>query len=359
MSRIRQSAWRGKLLLAATLVAALLTVAAAQQPADTDSAEQVVIERMALDVRSPETYRVSLQLEPVQSIRLVARVDGVIDSVAVKPGEQVSAQEEVVRFQAGVRQTELERAQAAFQLARLEQEAAAEGPGSELAAARLDLAKLDLQIAEQRLEHLVVRAPFDGTISRVHVTEGQFVRAGEPLATLADLNKLAVSIPVSRNDVHVGDRIDVQVEDKTVAGEVVRMLPLAEEFEPLRDLFLTIATARVVVDGAGLSAGQAVSSEMIPRQPVAEVPTAALSATNDGRRKVQVVREEFVRDVMVQLHGQNGEGHIFVSGRFEPTDELIVESSRSLLEGTRIVPSAAGEFEQAPARRRPSVDDDD
>jgi multidrug efflux pump subunit AcrA (membrane-fusion protein) len=345
------------LLIAATLITALLTVVAAQQPAG--DAENVVIERMALDLRPPDTYHVALQLQPVTSLKLVARVDGVIDSVSAEPGEKLSSQEEVLRFQPGVRQIELERAQAAFQLARLEQEAAGEGPPGELAAARLEVAKLDLRIAEQRLEDLTIRAPFDGTMTAVHVTEGQFVRAGDPLATLADLTRLAVCIPVSRNDVGVGDEIEIRVEDTTVTGEVAQMLPLQEVFDPLRDLFLAVSTARVIVDGAGLSAGQAVSSDMIPRQPVAEVPTAALRNTDDGRRKVQVVREEYVRDVMVQLHGQNGEDHIFVSGRFEPADELIVESSHALLEGTRIVPPAADGFDEAGVRRKPSVDDDD
>jgi hypothetical protein len=80
-----------------------------------------------------------------------------------------------------------------------------------------------------------------------------------------------------------------------------------------------------------------VYSDLIPRHPVVESPTAAIGNSADGQRKVQVIREGFVRDVPVQLLGQSGDTHVFVTGRFGPTDELVVKSSAELLDGTRVV----------------------
>lgn len=356
MSKLSSDSMRARVLIAATILAALLTVVAAQQSAGTGPSEHARIERIGLVLTDPQTYQVSMRLEPVTSLRLVARVDGVVENVQVETDEKLAAQEEVVRLESGIRQIELERAQAAFQLARLKRDAAGEGTSAELLAARFAVAAVDLQIAEQRMDDTIVRAPFAGTITEVHVTPGQFVRAGDPLVTLADLTLLTVDVPVSRNDVSEGDLIEVRVEERTVSGEVTRILPLSEQFEPLRDLFLSIATARVTLDGAEFERGQAVSSDMIPRQPVVEVPTAALRNTDDGQRKVQVVREEYVRDVIVQLHGQNGEEHVFVSGRLEPADELVVNSSADLIDGTRVVPAASSELVR-PATRR--TDDDE
>lgn len=345
----------GRALIAMAIGSTLFTAVAAQQRGGGEGgAADAVIERMALDLRGPGEYQVPLRLQPMTSLRLVARVDGIVEDMLAETGESVSAQEEVVRQEPGIRQTELERARAAFQLAQLEHGASGDQSRA-LAAARLELATLDLRLAEERLEDLILRAPFAGTITDVHVVAGQFVRAGDPLVTLADLSQLTVDVPVSRNDVSEGDTIEIRVEDTLVSGEVAQILPLSDELEPLRDLFLAIATARVTLSGAGLSPGQTVSSEMIPRHPVAEIPTVALRNTDDGQRKVQVIREEYVRDVVVRLHGQNGEEHVFVSGRFEPADELVVESSRELLDGMRIVPPGAAD---RPTGRRLYGDDD-
>lgn len=345
-------------VLVVIVLAGLTTTVPAQQrqPRDEEmdaGREHVVIERTPLVLRDAATYQVSMHLEPVTSLDLVARLDGIVSNVLVKPGEKMSSREEIVRMESRIRQLELERAKAAFHLAQLEHDAAAESQTSDVAAARLEVVRFDLQLAEERLDDTIVRAPFEGTITSVHVIPGQFVRAGDPLVTLADLTRLTVDIPVSRRDVKEGDSIDVRVEDRTVTGKVEQLLPLTPPFEPLRDLFLSIATARVTVDGSNLAAGQTVYSELIPRNPVGEIPTAALSNTDDGRRKVQVIRDEYVRDVVVQLLGQNGEEYVYVSGRFGPTDELIVKTSEELLDGTRIVPSTAVKTEQKQEPGRP------
>jgi membrane fusion protein (multidrug efflux system) len=309
--------------------------AAAAAPADL---QQAVIERMPLVTRNPQTYQVPLRLDPVTSVDLVAPLDGVVNNISVKPGDKIAAQAEAARLESTERQLELDRARAEFQLAQLEQESAG-SDGARLAAARLDVAKFGLQLAQHRLDQTTLRAPFSGTITRVHVVPGQFVRAGQALATLADLTRLAVEMPIDRKSVNAGDSLSIKVEDATVNAQVEAILPLADRFEPLRDLFLSIASGRLLVDNATgqFQAGQTVYSDMIPRHPVVEAPTTSIGNSADGQRKVQVIREGFVRDVPVQLLGQSGDTHVFVTGRFGPTDELVVKTSVELLDGTRAV----------------------
>jgi membrane fusion protein (multidrug efflux system) len=315
--------------------------------------QQAVIERMPLVARPAQSYQVPMHLEPATSLELVAQVDGVVSNIAVKPGDKIPAQSEAVRLESTERQLELDRAKAAYHVSQLEQ-AAANAQAAELASARLDVAKFELRLAEHRLEQTMIRAPLTGTITRVHVVPGQFVRAGQPLATLADLTRLTVEIPVDRKVVKAGESMTVKVEEATANGTLESVLPLAERFEPLRDLFLSIASGRVVIDNSSgqLSAGQTVYSDMIPRHPVVEVPTLTVGNTPEGQRKVQVIREGFVRDVPVELLGQVGTTHIFVTGRFGATDELVVKSSEELLDGTRVVQAT----ESAPAgRSRPGA----
>jgi membrane fusion protein, multidrug efflux system len=299
--------------------------------------QPALIERLPLVLRNPQSYQTPLSLRPVTSIELVAHADGVVSSIQVPAGKTITKQAEALRLEPTERQLLLDRAKAALQAAQ-----AATGPQ---AAALLEVAKLDVRIAEHRLDQTIVRAPFDGTIAAIHVVPGQYVRAGEPLARLADLTKLAVELPVERSAVKVGGNYEIKIEDQPVAGLVQAIEPLRSQFEPLRELFLSVATAVVTVDNSGgrFSVGQTVYADLIPRAPVTEVPTVAIGSSVDGNRRVQVIREGFVRDVPVVLLGQAGNDYVFVSGRFGATDELVVKSSKELRDGMRVLPAAPAE----------------
>ena len=63
--------------------------------------------------------------------------------------------------------------------------------------ARIQSRESDLRLAELELEKATIRAPFDGTLSNVFVEEGQYVRPGDQLVEVTDLNKIEVPIPMS------------------------------------------------------------------------------------------------------------------------------------------------------------------
>jgi multidrug efflux pump subunit AcrA (membrane-fusion protein) len=327
------------------------------QAADTRAApaaaegKPAVIERAPLVLRPAEKFQIPLHLEAAKSIDLAARRDGAVASVLVKLGDKVQVQAEAVRLDTQERQLELKRAQAAHKAALAEQTKSP--PNDEGAAARVDVAKADLELAQLRLEQCNVHTPISGTVVKIHVVDGEFVTAGQPLVTIIDSTQLRAEVPIDAKAISVGNSVPLKVEDESVNGTVLAIIPLSDRFEPLRDLFLSVASGIVIVDNGGgkLRAGQTVYSSLIPRVPVAEAPSAALSNTGDGSRKVQVIRDGFVRDVKVELLGQVGDDHVFVSGRFGPTDELVLKSSEPLLDGARVVAqnqTAAG-AEQKPA----------
>lgn len=301
---------------------------------------QVVIEREPLVIRSPDTYKVSLHLEPIKSIKLAAQVDGTVATVLAKMDGPIQAQAEVVRLDSRDRQLELDRAKAALDVARLAEKSAADAGAKAVATAQAKVAEIEVELAQYRLEQSTVRAPFDGIIQRVHVVEGQFVRAGEPIATIIDDTQLQVELPVDRQSVKSGDQMQIRVENQLASATVSGVLPLTAPFEPLRDLFESIATGMAVVDNKSkqFQPGQTVYASMIPRLPVAEVPNQALGNTDEGGRRIQVIRDGFVRNINVELLGAVGEEQTIVTGRFTAGDEVIVRSSEELLDGTQVVP---------------------
>lgn len=319
----------------------------AQSPSAAAGAGPVVINREALRLIDPKAFQVTLQLEPIRSVEVAAPAEGRVQSVPAKSGETVDVQAEVVRLDSTEQQLELERARSNYKVAQIEAKrttAKGEPDASDLADARLAAAKAELDLASYRAERASVRAPLKGKVFRVHVVEGQFVQIGNPLLMIGDTSKLKVEIPVDRKDPEIaaGKQIEIRIEDQTIKGTIETVLPLSPRFEPIRELINSVATAVVVVDNAGgkFAVGQTVYAPLIPRNTVTEIPTAALANVAEGGRKVQVVREDVIRDVKIELLGQVGDDRVYVSGPFADKDELVVSASQELPDGTRIRPSA-------------------
>ena len=320
------------------------TTAPASAGAASAGGRSVVIERAPVLFRDPAQYQVPLKLQPVRQVTLAATVDGVVTTVLAKVGEEMAPQAEVIRLDGRDTQLKLARAQAALKAAKADLAAATAKPAAE---ARVEVAEADLKIAELDQSRTILRSPLKGLVTAVLIVEGEYVHAGQPLATVIDPSQFVVEIPIDGKTQKAGESIELKIEDQNVPTKLAAVLPLSPQFDPLRDLFLSPATGRVLLDNPGgkWRAGQTVYSSMIPRLPVAEVPTAALMNAEQGGRKVQVIREGFVRDIPVQALGQLGTDHLFVSGRFGATDELVVKTSETLLDGARVVgrdPKAAG-----------------
>lgn len=331
---------RFSLPLLATFCITYCVVQAVVTAQDTDSEPQeVVIERIAVSLKDPEVYRSPLTLKARKELTIPATAAGSIQRVIVKqPTESLASQAEVIRINSDERLKEQSIAEAVLDVAKAQLNAAKDDAAKKVAQAQVSVAERQLELAQLRVQQTIIRAPFDSEVAEIYVTEGQFVRPGQDLVRILDPKTLIAHVPVERTNIKVNDSIELMVEDQTVTGKVEAILPATERFGKLQDLFLSVADAQVVIDNSSgkLRPGQAVFSNMIPRHPVMEVPTSAVKNGEDGERKVQVIREGFVRDLEVQLLGQIGETHVFVSGRFSAGDELVVSSSEELAAGSFI-----------------------
>ncbi|AMV17889.1 Multidrug resistance protein MdtN [Planctomyces sp. SH-PL14] len=314
--------------------------------------KEAVVDRAPLVLRDPTSYQVPLHLAPFREITLASPLDTTVTSILMKLGDQAASQAEVLRLDTKLLQLAVTRAQAALRAAEAEV-AAVTGPAKEAAEARVQVAKADFDIAELRVQQASIKAPFAGRVVKLHVAEGEYVRAGQALATIIDSSQLVAELPVDRRAQKAGDNVAVKIEDQPAQMKLATVLPLTPEMDKIRELFLAVGTGRATIDNASgkFQAGQTVYSPLIPRFPVVEVSTATLANGDDGSRKVQVVRDGIVRDIKVQTLGQIGDDRIFISGDFGPKDELIVKSSIPLVDGNRLTPRggvAAGTVARSP-----------
>ncbi len=250
----------------------------------------VVIERAPVIFRDPAKYQVNLHLSPVRQLTLASTIDGVVSSLLTKEGDEIAPQAEAVRMDSRVAQLKTQRAQAALKAAKAELESTKVKSAAE---ARVEVAEADLALAELEQSFTVVRSPLKGVVTAVLVVEGEFVRAGQPLAIVTDSTSLQVDLPIDGKTQKAGDSIEIKIEDSEVTAKIETVRPLVPQFDSLRDLFASPATGHIVLENKGgkLRVGQSVYSPMIPRLPVAEVPNSAIVNAEQGGRKVQVIRE--------------------------------------------------------------------
>lgn len=348
------------------LVAAGLSVPAvsrAFQAAGTGGADQdVVIKREAIALVDPKTYKVPLRLSPIKSIDLTAPIDGFVRNISIKPAQKATKEAEALRLDDARAALELKRAKANLTAAKIEKKVAkSDADLIALADAHIEAAQAAVDLAQFDADRLIVRIPFNGEIHRVHVVDGQFVRAGDRLATLADTSRLQVEVPVERSKASAGGAVDLKVEEAPAKAKIEAVLPLDAQFEPLRELSESLASAVAVIDNAQgkFQAGQAVYTSLIPVTAVASVPTIAVTNQSDGNRKVQVLRDNVVRNVTVSVLAKVGTERVFVSGPFAGGDEVVVSTSRELADGTPVkallVARSDGAGGAAGAQKSPAV----
>jgi multidrug efflux system membrane fusion protein len=351
------------LLVLGTLLAGLpaMVVAFQEDEEKKDPSEQeVVIKREVLKLTDPRTYKTSMHLEAVRSLELTAPVDGHIRTVSVKPGQKLKLQGEAVRLDDARAALVVKRARANLQAAQVEKKLAQAKSDADLVAladARLEAAQAEFELAQLGAEQLIVRGAFNGEIQRVYVVEGQFIRAGERLATLIDSSRLQVEIPAERGSTTVGSTIDIKIEETQTKARIESVTALASRFDALRELTVSPASAVVSIDNSAgkFFAGQTVYSDLVPLSPVALVPTACVRNVADGNRKVQVLRDNVVRDIVVRILAKVGTESVFVAGRFNDGDEVIVSGSRELADGTPLRALAAASSSATGGNGRPAA----
>lgn len=299
--------------------------------------QEVQIAREAIQISPAAQYRTHLSLSPIRTLEVPAPVDGYVRTINQKLGADSGKESELIRLDDARALLVLKAAKARLQAAQLEKKLAKEPDQQGMADARIEAAESEVALAQLDADRLVIRAPFAGEIHAVHVVEGQFVRAGQPLLTLCDVSQLQVDVPVE-GDVKEGGDLDLKVGETAVKGKVSVLLPATKEFESLRNLTDTLQRAVVVFDNptGKLKAGQTVFCDLIPLAPVVNVPTTAVKNRQDGTRKVQVLRKNVVRDIPIKIHTKVGTERVFVSGAFSEGDELVSKTSLDLADGTPV-----------------------
>ena len=107
--------------------------------------------------------------------------------------------------------------------------------GADLAAARLNSAKANLELAEINLRESIICSPIDGVVTAKHIDQGNLIKSGDRIVTVADIKTVKVIVAVAEkygSQVLAGIPARIKVDafpDRVFEAKVYSIYPAADE----------------------------------------------------------------------------------------------------------------------------------
>ncbi len=283
------------------------------------------------------------------------------EAVAVDPGQTSVARQARAVFdearasrdriaslhrQGVLSQSELDTAEAAFTVAENRYQDAVEEVRRRIA--MVAQRRIERDIASQQLTDTALVAPFDASVQERSASPGEYLRAGDPVVTLIQMNPLRLRLEISERDapqIQLQQAVRAHVEGmaQTFRGEIVRISPA---IDPQRRVLYV--EADIPNDGS-LHPGMFARGTIVvnPLEPALTVPAAALIVFA-GIEKVFLVEEGKVRERVVST-GRRGADWIEIVANLKAGEEVVLNPG-NLQNGQAVTVATPA---PAPARMAP------
>ncbi len=236
---------------------------------------------------------------PARVVELNAETDGRVINVGTERGDRFDIGDVIVQLDERDRSARLAQAQATVKQRELEYAARAKLMGDsyvseaqlQQAEALLEAAKAELTRARLDIDYMVIRAPFDGALQERQVEIGDFVKLGDPVATIVDERTLIVSAGIAEYEAHFV-RKGGPGSAKLATGEIVNgtiryIAPVADEATRTFTVELEIDNANGALR-AGMTAELIIPAETIYAQ---KISPSLLTLDDEGNLGVKTVDE--------------------------------------------------------------------
>lgn len=245
------------------------------------------------------TITVNVKSAPARIVELNAETDGRVVTIGAARGERMDRGEIIVRLDERDRQARLSQAEATVKQRELEYAArdklmndsyVSEAQLQE-AAALLETAKAELARAKMDIAHTTIRAPFDGALQDRMVEIGDYVKAGDPVASFVDERKLIISASISEFDAHnvvKGAPGTARLATgQIVEGHIRYVAPVADEATR------TFTVELEIDNSSGEYRGGMTAQLMIPAETIFahKISPSLLTLDDEGNLGIKIVNE--------------------------------------------------------------------
>ena len=339
------------LLLGAVLVSACADREEAGQDGPGDGRES-----RSLPVRAAETdtrdlsriVRLSAPVEPMRTIRLATRTEGVVTDVLVEEGDEVQAGEVLARIDVREQRAELSRATARLaekeanfeRMQQLRERDYIDAAQYETARAELEIARSDVELWQTRVDFGTVTSTIDGTVVERHIEPGEAVSRHEPLFAIADLSALVARLGMSELDIaglRVGDGVVVTLDavdgNNPVGGVIRRIFPAADEMSRL----ITVEVELPDAGDLGIRPGFLARARVLvdSRPEVLAVPSVSVGEERGQHFVMLINGESRLERRDIEAGVIRGAWREVVSG-LEPGEEVVAANPLEMNTGERV-----------------------
>jgi len=287
-------------------------------------------------------------IEADQAVTVVSEIDGTVVSLPFKEGERIKTGQLIAKLEdaqlaAEVARTEALRDQSKVNYERVKtvvDQNAGTAQDLDNAAAALKVAEANLALARARFKKTRIVAPFDGKVGVRQISVGAFLRAGQPITEMANLDNMRVKFSVPESYISRlkrGAEVSVSTPahpDQPVSGVIFAIEPLVDP-----DTRNGQITARVHNPGElflpGMSAN--ISATLGERADAITIPNEAVFA-NGSQSFVYIVKEDStVQQVPVTLGLQRSDVVEVINGLTQGST-VVRAGHQKLYPGARVMP---------------------
>jgi len=287
-------------------------------------------------------------IEADQAVTVVSEIDGTVISLPFKEGEHIKTGQLIAKLDdtqlaAEVARTKALRDQSRVNYERIKtvvDQKAGTAQDLDNASAALKVAEANLALARARFEKTRIVAPFDGKIGVRHVSVGAFLRAGQTITEMANLNNMRVSFSVPESYISRLKRgADVSVSttanpDQLVKGNIFAIDPIVDPDTRNGQITARVANPRELLL-PGMSAN--ISATLGERLDAITIPNEAVFA-NGSQSFVYIVKaDSTVQQIPITLGTQRSDIVEVLNGLSGGTT-VVRTGHQKLYPGAKVMP---------------------
>jgi len=295
-----------------------------------------------------ERFTLPASLEAWQDLTLAAEIAGPVDWVGPHEGETLTAGQKILTIDSVSQKANLERdrvdakvkQKAMERLASLVAENLVSRQEYDNSVTAYEASKQDLQLSHIALQKSGVQAPIAGVLDARLVERGEYLKAGDPVAVVVQVDRLKAIIDVPEKDVrylHLGETVSV-IQAQIDTGEKIRrsgtLIHLAYKADPLTRTYL----GKIEVDNRDrqLRPGMIVRIEALRREIKAAIAIPLYAVIDlDGRKVVFVEKQGKAQLRVVKVDRVIGDQAVILEG-LSLDERLIVKGQQLLADGTPV-----------------------
>jgi HlyD family secretion protein len=315
------------------------------RPQEREQAKSALAEAEARRVWAEREFQRTERLVR-QDLVAAQELDRAWQAYEVARSQERAAREQVALVEAGTRPEQIEAARAEARQAQERLRLLQAGPrAEEIAQAEAEYRRATFVVdrLEDGLRRMVVVAPFTGFLVRKHIDVGAWLRPGDPIADLIDLDPVYVVGPVNEREasrLRPGARARVTLDahpDRAFSGELAHVVPQADRESRAFPVKVRIPNPAHVLK-SGMFARVAV--EMPGNRQALHVPRDAI-VRRDGAALVFVVDGGVARARPIRTGVSAGGLVEVLDGALAAGQEVVVVGNDTLQDGARVRKVAA------------------